>query len=57
LPASGAVTLRRFAGCGWRLRRATAYRVSLCGVWRAHQRQYFENSILSGEFRFDLFVW
>jgi hypothetical protein len=28
----------------------------LCGVCFAHQRQYFENSILSGELRFDLFV-
>jgi hypothetical protein len=33
-----------------------AYRVSLCGVCRPHQRQYFLNSIRSGEFRRDLLV-
>jgi hypothetical protein len=32
-------------------------RVSLCGVWRPHQRQYFLNSTRSGEFRFDFCVW
>ncbi len=31
-------------------------RVSRCMVCRPHQRQYFLNSIRSGEFRFDLFV-
>ena len=37
--------------------RPEAYRVSLCGVCLPHHRQYFENSIRSGEFRFDLLVW
>jgi hypothetical protein len=32
-------------------------RVSRCTVWRPHQRQYFLNSIRSGEFRFDFWVW
>ncbi len=33
------------------------YLVSLWGVWRPHQRQYFLNSTRSGEFRFDFCVW
>jgi hypothetical protein len=33
------------------------YRVSRCGVCRPHQRQYFLNSMRSGEFRFDFCVW
>jgi hypothetical protein len=32
-------------------------RVSLCGVWRPHQRQYLRNSIRSGSFRLDFSVW
>jgi hypothetical protein len=32
-------------------------RVSRCGVWRPHQRQYFLNSTRSGVFRFDFDVW
>src|SRR3989442_2540465 len=32
------------------------YRVSRCGVCRPPQRQYFLNSIRSGEFRFDFCV-
>ena len=32
-------------------------RVSRCGVWRPHQRQYFLNSTRSGVFRFDFVVW
>jgi hypothetical protein len=31
--------------------------VSLCGVWRPHQRQYFFSSTRSGVFRFDFVVW
>ena len=33
------------------------YRVSLCAVWRPHQRQNLRSSMRSGEFRRDLFVW
>src|SRR5262249_26124005 len=36
---------------------ARHYRVSRCGVWRPHQRQYLLNSTRSGEFRFDFSVW
>jgi hypothetical protein len=33
------------------------YLVSRWIVWEPHQRQYFLNSTLSGEFRFDFSVW
>ena len=36
--------------------RHRAYRVSLCAVWRPHQRQNFRSSTRSGEFRRDLLV-
>src|SRR5436190_15978279 len=32
---------------------ASHYRVSRCGVWRLHQRQYFLSSTRSGVLRFD----
>jgi hypothetical protein len=53
---SATVALRA-PGAALRTRLSRHYRVSLCGVWRPHQRQYFLNSTRSGEFRFDFCVW
>jgi hypothetical protein len=33
------------------------YRVSLCVVWRPHQRQYLRSSTRSGVFRLDFELW
>ncbi len=33
------------------------YLVSLCTVWRPHQRQYLRSSTRSGVFRLDFVVW